>query len=210
MGQINISADSTSNSIEILAERSEEISEALRVITSIADQTNLLALNAAIEAARAGEAGRGFAVVAEEIRKLAEESRKSTVDIERVIKNVEKDVNLASKSIEKMKSSVVSGTKATQEAEDIFNTISVSSNDTLSLSKEVIEATDEQDNAIKTVVKNAARVVAVSEQAAEGTQNVASSANQLNQTMEEVADNSKVLVQIAKKLQEDVSKFKLK
>jgi methyl-accepting chemotaxis protein len=209
MTEISGSADITSTSIEVLTNRSEEISRTLRVITDIAAQTNLLALNAAIEAARAGDAGRGFAVVAEEIRKLAEDSRKSAVDIERVIKDVQKDTQSATKAIDKMKDSVVSGTSATREAEEAFESINTSSNETLTLSKQVLEATKDQKDAIGVVVKNIEKVVVVSEETAAGTHEIASSAQELNKSMNEVSDTGKNLSDVARLLKESIAQFKL-
>ena len=209
MTDINLSANDTGNSIEILNRRSEEISSTLSVITNIAAQTNLLALNAAIEAARAGDAGRGFAVVAEEIRKLAEDSRKSAKNIEQVVQDVLKDTQLANKAIEKMKTSVNSGTKDTKAAEEVFKGINSSSTETLSLARNVLESTKEQQKAIGVVVKNIETIVVVAEETASGTQEIASSAQTLNYSMDEIARTGTNLADIASELKRSISQFKL-
>lgn len=74
--------------IKSLSERIGNIEKFITAIRDISSQTNLLALNASIEAARAGESGKGFAVVANEVRKLAESSSKSTLEIEQVTKEI--------------------------------------------------------------------------------------------------------------------------
>jgi methyl-accepting chemotaxis protein len=64
-----------------LSERTVQIAGIIATVKDLAEQSNVLALNAAIEAAKVGAAGKGFAVVAEEMRRLAEQSRRATDDV---------------------------------------------------------------------------------------------------------------------------------
>ncbi len=210
MHGIKDSAGQTSQSISVLTKRTEDIGRTLRVITDIASQTNLLALNAAIEAARAGDAGRGFAVVAEEIRKLAEDSRKSAVEIEKIIGDVQKDTQAAGKAIEAMEFSVKEGNKSSVEAEEIFQVIAKSSEETFTASKEIQSATITQKESISTVVKNIEQIVVVSEETAAGTQQVASSSQQMSSGMMEIAKAGDELSTVAAELQAGIQQFKLK
>ena len=71
-------------------------------ILDIASRTNLLALNAEIEAAQAGSAGQGFTVVAGEIRSLAENSKQTANEIQKVTRLVLDSVQALSESAEEV------------------------------------------------------------------------------------------------------------
>jgi len=96
---------------ETLIESSRNIATVVDTIKHIAGQTNLLALNAAIEAARVGAAGRGFAVVAQEVRKLAEESHRSTDNIRLQIKSMESIVKSIGPAINELAETMLDNQK---------------------------------------------------------------------------------------------------
>jgi hypothetical protein len=205
--EISASAALTAKTIEVLSARSQEISKSLSVITDIASQTNLLALNAAIEAARAGEAGKGFAVVAEEIRKLAEGSRKSASEIDTLVEDVKKDTMSASSAIANMATIVEKGKNAAFEASDAFKNIANSSGQTLRTTQDILTATEVQKSSIADVVIYVEEVVAIAEDTASGTQQVAGTAQQLSASMQELTASSQNLNEIAEDLQAGIAQF---
>lgn len=206
ISEISIKASGAMSKLE---ERSSEIERVLSVITDISSQTNLLALNAAIEAAQAGDKGRGFAIVADEIRKLAEDSRKSANEIENLVSAVAKDTKSTASMMQKMKSSVDKGVTASKEAATVFNQISESAANTLNFSEDIQQASKLQSNKIMEVVAITEAIVVVAEQTSAGTEEISSSATELASGTTDYNEKAKTLKDLSEKLKEGLSQFKL-
>ena len=80
---------SISDRLEAINEKADTITTVVTTITKVAEQTNLLSLNASIESEKAGEWGKGFYVIAREIRRLADQTAVSTLDIERMVQEMQ-------------------------------------------------------------------------------------------------------------------------
>ena len=107
-------ADSTASigsKLSVISERAANINVVVTTITKVADQTNLLSINAAIEAEKAGEYGLGFLVVAREIRRLADMTAVSTLDIERMVKEMQYSVSAGVMEMDKFSDQVRQGVR---------------------------------------------------------------------------------------------------
>ena len=93
MGTLMKKVEAIASQIIDLSEQTSQISQISELVGDLADQTNILALNAGVEAARAGENGQGFEVVAREIRNLADESKKSADQINKLVGDIQASMN---------------------------------------------------------------------------------------------------------------------
>ncbi|KAB2843578.1 MAG: methyl-accepting chemotaxis protein, partial [Melioribacteraceae bacterium] len=175
--------ESVSKKLSLINKNADNISNIISTITKVADQTNLLSLNAAIEAEKAGKYGKGFSVVAKEIRRLADQTAVATLDIEKMIKE--------------MQSSVKSGV---EEMDKFFVEVR--------LSVSAIEVIKQQlEKIIKNVHEISPRFIAVND----GMMNQAQGADQINEAImqlsasaEETAAAIKGFNKVAEELNEAV------
>ncbi|EGT3593883.1 TPA: methyl-accepting chemotaxis protein [Serratia marcescens] len=133
MQQVEAAARETSDVVTELGKCSQQIGTIVEAIRKIASQTNLLAINASIEAAHAGEQGRGFAVVANEVRTLAEQSRKAATEIERMTKSIQQGVAAAIAGMATCVEQAGGGVALTHDAGEVINQVNIGMHDVVKL-----------------------------------------------------------------------------
>ncbi|RLV59381.1 methyl-accepting chemotaxis protein [Parashewanella curva] len=185
---------SSSEAIQTVEVESNNIQSVTKMIDEIAEQTNLLALNAAIEAARAGEQGRGFAVVADEVRSLAARTQQSVKEVVGIISQLQSSTQTA---VKLMKLSSDYGLEVDKQAEETGGALSGIATQ------------------ISHIEQMAQEIAATSEQQANVSTEIASSANEvtvLNQSnykaAQDTAQSSQELNHLSTQLSEKVSYFK--
>ncbi|NVN92281.1 MAG: methyl-accepting chemotaxis protein, partial [Desulfuromonadales bacterium] len=143
MQAIRTSSRITSEAMQNLSRRVDDIGVILSVIEEVAEQTDLLALNATIIAAQAGVHGKGFSVVADEIRELAERTSSSTREISMVIRGVQNETRRAMDAIQQAEKCISAGQKLSQHSgralEKIVNGVQQANTEVRKIARTTVE-----------------------------------------------------------------------
>ena len=144
MQQVREQVESIGRSILSLAEQAQAIGEITSAVNDIAEQTNLLALNAAVEAARAGEAGRGFAVVAGEIKGLAEQSKRSTVQVRQILGEIQRATSTAVMTTEQGTKQAATASRQIGEAGETIRSLADAVQEAAQSSAQIVASAGQQ------------------------------------------------------------------
>lgn len=186
INEVKISSDKVVGVLGELEGSINKIEAIITLIQAISEQTNLLALNASIEAARAGDAGRGFAVVAEEVRKLAEESNKSTENIRELIVEVISKMNTTKDVVDSEQAIIDDTVNKTNITKEQFGVISKAMDSIIEQINDVTDATQQQSNI-------ASDMASAIETLAESTQDNAAAVQQIT---EKTSTQAEIVVKI--------------
>jgi methyl-accepting chemotaxis protein PixJ len=193
--EVRDTVSETAKKIKRLGEASQKISKVVNLIDNFATQTNLLSLNAAIEATRAGEYGKGFAVVADEVRILAYQSANATTEIEKLVEEIQAEINEVTVVMEVGISQVVQGSELVDETRQSLNEIVAVTNEISSLVEGITEAARIQSQQSQTL--------------SEAMTDVSTLANQTFANSNQISQSFQELLSTSEELQTSVSRFKV-
>lgn len=193
--EVRDTVSETAKKIKRLGEASQKISKVVNLIDNFATQTNLLSLNAAIEATRAGEYGKGFAVVADEVRTLAYQSANATTEIERLVEEIQTEINEVTAIMEVGISQVVQGSELVDETRQSLSEIVAVTHEISNLVEGITEATRIQNQQSQTLT--------------EAMTDVSTLANQTFANSTQISQSFQELLSTSEDLQTSVSRFKV-
>lgn len=208
MQDIHSSTEDTTQMIRSLEEHAQSISAITSLITGIAEQTNLLALNASIEAARAGEHGKGFAVVAEEVRKLAEESRRSADQVIEMVRLIQEGTDQAVGSMDRGNQLVTDGLFQSNQTKYAFTEIQSSMDHVSKRVNEVSASVEEIKQSSHQVAVQIDQVRQISEEGLQLSQESSAASEEQLATTEEMTTSVQNLASLAEEMQQQISRFK--
>ena len=171
-----------------LSEQTSQIGNISSLVSDLANQTNMLALNAAVEAVRAGEHGKGFAVVAAEIRKLADQSKKSAEKINGLVTDIQGAINSTVMVTDEGTKTVDGSVQIVQESASAFEGVSEAVNNMVTNNQQILLSVRQQSTAIQQVVDAMNNINTATKENSDGISQVKIGTQKLNEAATELKE----------------------